>query len=149
MGLPFGSQAEKQAVWESLAAMPSCNQALEFPKLGRWFSGDGAAHIHMPEFHALNMILEFNTPDVNDPDSGIAFDNLAPSACARTHREQLAKLKGVGGRAQVVLHDDVKWPLGYSEDHVRGYPSVLVVVYFAREEVQNTARQHEVRATHG
>ena len=95
MGLPWGTRAHKLAVWDRVAAWPSCNQALEFPKLGRWFSWNGAAHTQMQEFHALKMILEWHLEgdNVADPDeAGAAFDDLAPTTSARTHQQQLAQL---------------------------------------------------------
>ena len=100
IGFPWGTYSQKLAVWDYLATLASCNQALEFPKLGRWFSWNGAAHVQIQEFHSVKMLFEWHLQDegVPDPDeAGAAFDDLSPTTSARTHQQQLAQLKASAG----------------------------------------------------
>ena len=65
-----------------LQGIPSCNGAMESPKLGLRFSWKGSAKDQVQEWHPLKVVIEFSTArnssdDVIDPvsENSVPFDH--------------------------------------------------------------------------
>lgn len=65
-GLPADVSSEE--VWSRVAELSSWNRKESLVKKSRWFSWNEAAEIHMPEFHASRMLLDWYYGGEIDPD---------------------------------------------------------------------------------
>ena len=62
LGLRAEVTADKSAVWDAVAELPTFCAKGSLPKMGRWFSWNQVAHEQMPEFWATKMLLEHHLP---------------------------------------------------------------------------------------
>ena len=113
LGMPFQTDAERQALFDSLPALASrqtaepddlprssCwsfTQAPPAPKLGSWFAWNRTASSQLPEFDAGKMILEFWLDGRDAPpdpdDSAVQFHELEKLGKAKTPQETLRRMK--------------------------------------------------------
>ena len=121
--MPFSTPAEQRAVWDTIGSSKSFLQAVEMPKLGRWFSWNGSAKLQLKEYHTTKMLLESYLEDAPDPSDGpIEFDDLRAAATARTPAEQLARLKSASGSIDGSSGSSCLDGLGYLSVLVFGSP---------------------------
>lgn len=96
-GLPHNTLADKEATWSQLLCLPTFEKKASLPKLGRWFSWNCVAHEQLPEYSALQMLLEhhFGTEPTDSAD-----EEGGESIAAAAHddpRQELATLRASAG----------------------------------------------------
>ena len=144
--MPFSTPAEQRAVWDTIGSSKSFLQAVEMPKLGRWFSWNGSAKLQLKEYHTTKMLLESYLEDAPDPSDGpIKFDDLRAAATARIPAEQLAHLKSASGSIDGSSGSSCLDGLGYFSVLVFGSPGWRVHANTARV----TGTRDEVRVRCG
>eukprot|EP00438_Fugacium_kawagutii_P006295 Skav229327 [mRNA] locus=scaffold2598:18229:18771:+ [translate_table: standard] len=68
-GLPADVSPEE--VWSRVAELSSWNRKETLVKKSRWFSWNDAAEIHMKEFHASRMLLEWYGDEIDPEDQSL------------------------------------------------------------------------------
>ena len=83
-------------VWRALDGLPSFCTKGSFPKLSRWFSWNCVAKMHMQEFSALQMLLEYTMPE-GEEDQSRFEERLDGAGNMMDPIAQLRALKAMGG----------------------------------------------------
>lgn len=112
-GLPCNTSADKEQTWAQLSCLPTFVKKASLPKLGRWFSWNSVAHEQLPEYSALQMLLEyhfgFDFESAGADDEEGRGENIA-AVSADDPRQELAALKSVVGglklAATLMMSDD-------------------------------------------
>ena len=99
LNMRFVTIDERIEVWEKMGTLKSFNGAMETPKMGRWFSWNGAARDQIKEWHTVKMVCEFSLQENDtymDPDAADAlpFDHKSLEA-VRNKENPVAQLRAM------------------------------------------------------
>jgi hypothetical protein len=72
--MPYGTEGEKQAIFNAVLELPSFSRHMSHPKLANWMAWNKCAHEQIPEFHAGKMVYESQLLHDTDPDNCGGFE---------------------------------------------------------------------------